>query len=217
MKAGQEYIPVLRFRWLTRLYDPLVRATTKEAKVKRQLVEQAAVGSGRVLDLGCGTATLTILLKKSYPHADAVGLDGDPDVLGIARRKVNAAGVDVTLVEGMAHEPPLEPRSFDRVVSSLVFHHLTLENKRRALASVHRLLKSGGELHLADWGRPQNTLMLVAFYAVQLLDGFETTRHNVAGRIPELMQEAGFEDVSETHREMTMFGTLSLYRGKRSR
>ena len=217
MKAGQEYIPVLRFRWLTRLYDPVVRATTKEAKVKRQLVEQAAVGSGRVLDLGCGTATLTILLKKRYPHADAVGLDGDPDVLGIARRKVDAAGVDVTLVEGMAHEPPLEPGSFDRVVSSLLFHHLTLENKRRALASVHRLLKPGGELHLADWGLPQNALMRIAFYAVQLLDGFETTRHNVEGRIPELMQEAGFEDVSETHREMTMFGTLSLYRGRRSR
>jgi len=62
----------------------------------------------------------------------------------------------------MAFAPPFAPSSFDRVVSSLVFHHLTSENKRRTLVKVRELLRPGGELHIADWGRPHNALMRVA-------------------------------------------------------
>ena len=53
--------------------------------------------------------------------------------------------------------------------------------------------------------------MRLAFLGVQLLDGFETTSDNVQGRLVPLMEQAGFRSVSETHREMTVFGTLSLY------
>lgn len=54
--------------------------------------------------------------------------------------------------------------------------------------------------------------MRVAFLAIQLLDGFGTTADNVRGLLPTLMEEAGLRDVEETHREMTVFGTLSLYK-----
>lgn len=54
--------------------------------------------------------------------------------------------------------------------------------------------------------------MRFAFLPVQLLDGFETTSESVRGRLVALMREAGFEEVAETHRERTVFGTLSLYR-----
>ena len=54
--------------------------------------------------------------------------------------------------------------------------------------------------------------MRLAFLAVQILDGFETTSDSVRGLLPPLMREAGFEEVAETHRERTVFGTLSLYR-----
>ena len=51
------YVPALRFHWLTRFYDPLVRVTLKDERFKALLVAQAAVREGdRVLDLGCGTA-----------------------------------------------------------------------------------------------------------------------------------------------------------------
>jgi hypothetical protein len=98
------------------------------------------------------------------------------------------------------------------VVSSLVFHHLTTENKRRTLRKIRAWLRRGGELHVADWGRAQDLLMRLAFLPIQLLDGFETTSDNVRGRLLPLMREAGFEEVAETHRERTIFGTLSLYR-----
>jgi SAM-dependent methyltransferase len=153
------------------------------------------------------------MLKRASPDATVIGLDGDPAVLAIARQKAEAAGLAVDFREGLASAPPFEPGSCDRIVSSLLFHHLTRQDKLRALTRARELLRPGGELHIADWGKAQNSLMRLAFLGVQLLDGFESTGDNVAGRLPELMRAAGFHSVAETHREMTVFGTLSLYRG----
>ena len=87
-KEPQPYIPALGFDWLTRFYDPVLRATLREDKFKRLLIEQARIEPGHdVLDLGCGTATLTIMVKQSCPAARVVGLDGDSKVLAIARQK----------------------------------------------------------------------------------------------------------------------------------
>lgn len=208
------YIPALRYESLTRFYDPVLRATLKEDRFKRLLVEQAGLQPGhRVLDVGCGTGTLTILLKQACAEADVTGLDGDAKVLGLARTKIKAAGLDVALMQGLASEAPFPPASFDRIVSSLVFHHLATEEKRRTLKRIRELLKPGGEVHIADWGKAQSPVMRAAFLAIQLLDGFATTTDNVRGLLPMLMTDAGFRAVEETHREMTIFGTLSLYRG----
>ena len=207
------YVPALGYRWLTRFYDPVLAWLLKEEKFKALLIEQAGLRPGqRILDLGCGTGTLTIMLKRACPEAAVVGLDGDPETLAIARKKAKAAGAEIELREGMAFDPPLPAGSFDRVVSSLVFHHLTRENKNRTLAAVRRLLRPGGELHVADWGEARSLLMRVAFLSVQLFDGFETTADNVAGMLLPMMEETGFLGVAETHHQRTMFGTLSLYR-----
>ena len=207
------YVPALGFRWLTRFYDLAVSATLKEERFKALLVEQASVRPGqRALDLGCGTATLTIMLKRSCPEAEVIGLDGDPEILAIARAKIAASGLSIELHQGMAYAPPFSPSFFDRVVSSLVFHHLAADDKRRTLAAMRRLLHPGGELHLADWGEAQNPLMRLAYLGVQLIDGFTSTSDNVRGLLIPMMKEAGFASVVETHHEMTLFGTLSLYR-----
>ena len=209
----QRYIPALRFDWLTQFYDPVVRVTTKEEKFKALLVAQANLSPGqRVLDVGCGTGTLMIMLKRAQPLAQVLGLDGDANVLKLAKRKLEAAGIDAELSQGMASAPPFDDGSFDRVVSSLFFHHLATADKKAALARARRLLRAGGELHIADWGKAQNIAMRAAFVGVQLLDGFATTTDNVTGMLPTYMRDAGFSEVQETHREMTLLGTISLYR-----
>jgi cyclopropane fatty-acyl-phospholipid synthase-like methyltransferase len=209
------YVHALRFRWLNAFYDALMAVTLPEDAFKARLVAQAGLAAGqRVLDLGCGTATLTILLKQACRDAKVVGLDGDPRILEIARGKVSRAGVDVTLVHGRAEDPPFEPASFDRIVSSLVFHHLTGEQKRASFAALRTRLRPRGELHVADWGAPHDLVMRAAFLSVQLLDGFATTSDNVKGRLIPMMREAGFIDVQETYRERTPFGTLSLHRAR---
>lgn len=197
-EAGGRYIPALGYRWLTPLYDPVVRWTTRERAVKAALIEQVRLQPGeRALDLACGSATLTIAAKQKTPAADIVGVDGDEGILGQARRKAGQAGVGLSFDRALSHELPYPDGAFDVVMSSLFFHHLTRTAKLATLREVHRVLKPGGRLHIADWGGASNPLMRAAFFLVQLLDGFETTADNVAGRMPALIAEAGFVDVSD--------------------
>jgi ubiquinone/menaquinone biosynthesis C-methylase UbiE len=215
MKADS-YIPALSHDWLTPLYDSLISWTMPESTFKQRLIEQTRIKKGhRVLDLGCGTATLTLLIKQTHPDATVVGIDGDFRILGIAKEKANKAAFGIALDQGMVFALPYGDASFDRVVSSLVLHHLTRENKIATLNEVHRALRAGGELHIADFGKPQNALMRVASYPWQLFDGFKTTMDNVKGLLPELMRSAGFVEVHESVRYMTLFGTLSLYAARK--
>ncbi|MBC7909299.1 MAG: methyltransferase domain-containing protein [Pyrinomonadaceae bacterium] len=211
-KRKDNYIPALSYDGLTPLYDSLIRWTTPEQTFKLRLIEQARITRNhRVLDLGCGTATLTLLIKETHPEAAVVGLDGDPKILQIAGRKALAARLDITFNQGMSYDLPYPDAPFDRILSSLVIHHLTHENKIRTLNEVHRVLSDGGEMHIADFGKPHNALMLAASLPWRMFDGMETTSDNVQGALPEMMRRAGFIEVHESARYMTLFGTLSLH------
>lgn len=211
-ESNAAYLHALRFAWLTRFYDPVVALTVRERTFKQRLITLAGIESGQeVLDIGCGTGTLAILIKQTCPGAKVTGLDGYPEILDRARRKMQAAAVDIRLDQGLSHELPYQDASFDRVVSSLFFHHLDRDGKQGTLSEIRRVLRSGGELHIADWGRPANTLMRGLFFFIQMLDGFETTADNVAGHLPHYVSEAGFIDVRERDALNTVFGTLAFY------
>ena len=208
---SSEFIPALRFKVLTRFYDPVVRLTTRERSVKHALIENARVPQGAtVVDLGCGTGTLTVWLKQQNPGVRVIGLDADPAILEFARAKADVAGVDIDFIESNASDLPFAAGTVDRIVSSLFFHHLQPDMKKRVLSESFRVLADGGELHISDWGKPQNILMRILFYPVQLLDGFSNTRENVQGMLPELIMDAGAGEVVETARFSTLFGTLRL-------
>jgi ubiquinone/menaquinone biosynthesis C-methylase UbiE len=169
----------------------------------------------RILDVGCGTGSLALLLKRAQPQAAVFGLDPDGNVLARARRKATAARVEVPFIEGF-----LEQRIFSaipqptKVVSSLVFHQVPLQEKRRMLTVIRRALATGGELHIADYGLQRTKLMRLLFRTVQALDGKTNTEPNARGVLPKLMADAGFSEVEETHVIATATGSISLYRAR---
>jgi len=213
MATGTKYIPALRFGWLTPVYDPVLRRMLPEAALKQRLIAQAQIAAGQhVLDLGAGTGTLTIMLKQAYPGAEVTGLDGDPRVLARAREKAAAAGAAIRFDRGLATALPYEDASYDRVLSSLMLHHLTTEDKRRALAEAWRVLRPGGELHALDFGPPQNAL---AWLISLIFRHLERTADHIAGRLPGMFHQAGFADVAQAEQHLTVFGTLALFRGRK--
>ena len=142
MKTHGTYIPALRFPFLTRFFDPIVRVLLKDEKFRRRLIAEADIQHGQsVLDIGCGTGTLALLIKQAVPSAKIAGIDADPSILSLARDKAVRAGADILFIEGFADAVPLPSESYDRVVSSLAFHHMSTDSKRGTLAEVFRLLR----------------------------------------------------------------------------
>ena len=208
-----KYIPALRLRWLTPLYDPLLKWVMREETFKRRLIEQAHIRPGHhVLDLGCGTGTLTVLIKTLHPEAEVVGVDGDPMVLNMARAKAWQAGVNIKWDCGLAFELPYPDQSFDRVLTSLMLHHLTSDNKRRAFGEVLRVLRRGGEFHIVDFGKPHSPIVKPV---TQVIARLEEATDNLDGILPDMLAESGFVQVEEAGYVVTLLGSLSLYRAMR--
>jgi SAM-dependent methyltransferase len=134
----RSYLPAAGHDWLLPFYDPLLKLLG-EKRVKGELIDQAGIRAGhRVLDIGCGTGTLAILVKRRHPEAEVVGLDPDPKALARARRKAEAAGTGIRFDEGFANKLPYPDASLDRVFSSLMFHHLEREAKLAMLRELRR-------------------------------------------------------------------------------
>lgn len=208
---SDRYIPALSFKWLTPLYDPLLKWVMREETFKRRLIEQANVRPGmNILDLGCGTGTLTLMLKRAHPEAQVTGLDGDPQVLAIARDK--SRGVDIQWDEGLSSSLPYPDSVFDRVVTSLVIHHLVTDDKRRAFKEVYRVLKPGGELHVLDFGAPHS---IPGRFMRTYMRRLEEAADNFDGLIPRFIAEAGFGEVEELESLPTIFGEVTFWRAIR--
>jgi ubiquinone/menaquinone biosynthesis C-methylase UbiE len=91
--SGKAYLPAAGHDWLLPLYDAFVKLLGGEAASKT-LVDQATIQPGfRVLDIGCGTGTLALLIKRLHPTMDVVGLDPDPRALARAKQKARRAGI----------------------------------------------------------------------------------------------------------------------------
>ncbi|MEW2167927.1 methyltransferase domain-containing protein [Streptomyces sp. NPDC007084] len=219
----------------TWLYDP-VAALLRERLWRGLLAMHIAPRPGDdIVDVGCGTGSLALLLHRVEPEARIVGVDPDPGVLAIGRRKAaRAAGIAARQTSGpdaragagtgprwqagMGDEVDeiLGAEAVDTAVSSLVLHQCPVEMKRAVLASMHKVLRPGGKLVIADYGLQRTRRMRLAFRVVQLADGTEDTQPNADGILPRLISDAGFTGVREAEVISTLTGSLSVYVARRA-
>lgn len=207
------FIPALRFSMLTPVYDAFMRLLMKDIRLKALLVSLMGLKPGdTVLDFGCGTGTLALMIKQAHPACRVEGIDIDPQILEIARRKARSRHltVEFTAYDGMTL--PYGNESFDIVVSSYVVHHLSHGDKTRLFREISRVLESGGRLFILDFGIPRS------WYAramTSVTRRIEPVGDNILGKVPGYIQDAGFSDVEELTHEGTFFGTVSFWRAER--
>lgn len=217
MAAEDRYVTATGLRGLTRFYDSIIAMTMREQLFRGRLARQVLAdlpAQARIADVGAGTGTFAIALAAAAPAATVVAVDGDPEVLALAEDKDGAAAVEWK--QGLANELPLADSSCDRVAMSLLLHHLDADGKRAALAEAHRVLRPGGSLHIADWGRPQDPLMRAGLFTLAIIDGFDGIRDHAAGRLPRFVEGTGFDAVTRHDRLRTAWGSLELLSARRS-
>lgn len=213
------FTPALGYSFLTPLYDSAIAALTREGLWRGKMIEQLnPAPHERILDVGCGTGSLVTHIKDLSLLTQVIGLDPDPEVLEIAKKKANRKHLEIEWKAGfLSAETVSEIGPVSKVVSSLVFHQTPLDEKRRILAQMYAALKTGGELCIADYGLQRTKLMRLFFKAtVQQLDGFRDTQPNADGVLPSLIEEAGFSRVEELEVIPTITGSISIYTAEKS-
>jgi ubiquinone/menaquinone biosynthesis C-methylase UbiE len=209
--SDRNYLPAMGRDALLPLYDTVTRLMGVTS-LHRQLIEQAEIKPGqRVLEIGCGTANLTLLAKRLQPGADFVALDPDPRALRRARHKSQRRHVTVRLDQGFAEHLPYPDRSFDRVLSSLMLHHLQRPAKTATLHQVARVLRPGGSLHLLDIDGPIGGHDP---FLARRLHGGPRLQDNRADIITALMREAGLSNPAEVAHWVKRIGRLTSYRAQ---
>ena len=206
--ANRAFLPAAGLDFLLPLYDPMVKLLGAD-RARKRLYEQASVQPHhRVLDIGCGTGTFAVAIKGWLPSAEVVGLDPDPKALARSRRKAERAGVSIRFDQGFANALPYPDGSFDRVFSSLMFHHLPRDAKFATMREVRRVLKPGGSLHLLDFEqegpRSHNPL-------ARWLHSSERMQGNTCEQILGWMREAGLVEPRVVDSDQPIFGKIIYF------
>lgn len=165
---------------------------------------------GRILDVGCGTGTLTREIAGRLPEASrscVVGVDAARAMIAVARRK--AAGLpNVVFEAALAERLPFADGTFDGAVSTMFFHHINVELKRRALAEIWRTLTPAGRLVVADVAAPTTVFGALCAWAGFVLFQQAEIRENIEGKLEEAFRGSPFR----TWRAVTRHaGYISVY------
>ena len=133
-------------------YDPVTQyVLAPNEDWNREAVIKAVQGNPRkILDLGCGTGSTTIMLKQAFSNAEVVGLDLSPQMLVVAEYKAQQAGLDIQWLHGLAETTSFADEEFDLVTASLLFHETPSDIAQEILEEAYRLLSPQGQIIILD-------------------------------------------------------------------
>ena len=208
-EPGRNYLPAAGRDFFLPLYDPIVKLFGGGAAREALLAQAALRPTDRVFDLGCGTGTMDVLIKKRFPQVEIVGFDPDPKALARARKKAAREALAIQFDQGFGDQLPYPEASFDRAFSSFMLHHIPAAERVKTLREVHRVLKPGGEFHLADFEGPEERKP--GFFR-RLMLKHAHLKENSAANIIAVMKAAGFAKAAKVGRRSQFFGGAAYYR-----
>jgi ubiquinone/menaquinone biosynthesis C-methylase UbiE len=206
-----DYLPAAGHDALLPGYDLLTRLFGFN-RVHETLIAQAELADGhRVLEIGCGTGNLAIRAKKTHPAVSVVGSDPDPLALSRAQRKTAQLN-GIRFERGYAQRLPYADGEFDRVLSSMMLHHLDDDAKSAAAAEVFRVLRPSGRLHLVDMG---GDMTARDGLSARLVMHSPHAAGNLGDAIPRLLRAAGLDCTEVATQRHRFVGRLTYYRARR--
>jgi SAM-dependent methyltransferase len=164
------------------------------AELRRRLLVHAR---GRVLEIGVGTG---VSLAHYPPVAELVALDPSEPMLRRAKARAAEAGLDVTFVEAQAEHVPFDEDSFDTVVAIAVL--CTVNDQRRALAEIHRVLRPDGRLLFSEHVRAEDRKRARWQDRLEGIWGIVANGCHPNRRTLDAIREAGFDVDDVEHGEL---------------
>lgn len=127
---------------------------------RERILDLAAPETGeRILEAGCGTGLTALRIAVRYPGCEVHGIDISPKMIEAARQTAKQQALTARFRVGSIIALPYPDATFDVVLTSIIYHHLDLAEKRQAVAEVARVLKLGGRYISAEFGpRARNAL-----------------------------------------------------------
>ena len=198
--------------WSASFYDFLLWASFPERKIKKTMISYTDfLPAQNVLDYGCGTGTLLLMLKRKFPEINLTGIDISQKMVGLAKYKIKKENLEVPVFKYDGKTLPFPDNSFEKIVSSFVFHHLSTTGKRDALKELYRVLKTDSQLCITDFGKGKNLFTRLSFQIMRLLDGYENTLANAKGLIPQFITETGFKNIKQKQVFNAVWGSVYIW------
>jgi len=146
--------------YMARYYDLVMALMTfgREKTLRQMTIKLAQLMPGdNVLEIGCGTGTLTLTAKAQVgPSGEVAGIDIAPEMVAVASKKARRKHVDVSFQVGSIENIPFPENCFDVVLCSFMIFHMPEDLRRRGFREIYRVLKSGGHLFILDLALPDN-------------------------------------------------------------
>ena len=176
-------------------YDAYMRKMTigRERVLRQRTVELAGIKAGdSVLEVGCGTGSLTLTAKKqSGPNSKVFGIDVIPEMIEYSRQKAAQSNLDISFKLGTINDIPFPDNTFDVVMASFMIFHMSEDTRQKGIVEIYRVLKPKGRMLIVDLAMPSHPIQQAIAKRVIFSGGLE---HELGELLP-LMNRIGFSDL----------------------